>query len=203
MKALLNGVMVMAITGLAVLCGVRYAAGQLNWFNGKEQTVMHSSPLMHELENIADLCTLRVPLSDVMDASREDRLRCVRGIWIVKGDALIGVDMTQAEVETNGVGRPTIVRLPLPSIKYARIDHERTKTYTIERGILTGSRWESELRDDAMRQAQRMIEIMAATPDNIRVAQAHAERVVKTFCAAHGVEVDIIWMHSKTIEEQQ
>lgn len=203
MKALAQIAVLIVVIALVAVCCVRYAAGRCNWLDGKTETVMHSSSLMHELEKIADLCTLRVPLTDVLDGSRKGMIRNVRGIWIVKGDALIGVDMTQAKVETNNAGHATIVRLPMPSVKYARVDHERTKTYNIERGILTSSSWESHLRDEAMRQAQRMIETMAATTGHIHAAQAHTERIVKTFCAGAGVAVDIVWDNSSEDKERQ
>ena len=89
------------------------------------------------LEELSELVTLRVQVSDVLCAEADG----VRAAFLVAGDAVISVDMGLAQVANrDDAARTATLLLPAPAVLNARVDHRRTLTYDVRRRLFTSSR---------------------------------------------------------------
>lgn len=155
----------------------------------------HSEITVRQLEKLSHLVALRVQVADVLKGS-VDR---VSGIWIVKGDALISVDLAKAQImHQDRARRSATIRLPQPYVFHARVDHTRTQTYDVKRGWFSASATEDRLRDEAMQQAQKLIETAAQAEEYQALAREHVCSLIHLFFAELGWSVVIEWMSPAT-----
>ena len=154
-------------------------------------------PTIEHLEQMDELVTTKVYVSDVMVAENAD----FRGMWLIKGDALLGVEMGKAEIKSkNQDDRTAVIALPQPTIISPRVDHERTKTWSFEGKSWLPFTWkstsraESQFRDRAMSNAQGLIENTAAATEAADQARKTAELVVKNLYAMADWEVTVEWL---------
>jgi hypothetical protein len=185
-------VMLMVFAGL--VAAVDYAVRSGMRDRAAESVFTNTQPIVTELEKLAMLATLKVSVADILEDGHEDRFRRVKGAWLIKGDALICVDMAQAAFAVDVTNRHVAITLPQPSVTQARVDHTRTKTYNVERGWLTTARWESKVRDDAMLRAQGLVDCTAAASENINLAKERAAILLTAVCNLAGFSVDIAWI---------
>jgi hypothetical protein len=119
-----------------------------------------------------------------------------KGAWLVKGDVLYSIDMTQAKVADTSEGSKTAtIALPLPQVVSPRVDHSRTVTYSVEKKSwipFTGD--QGKLRDKAMKEAQDLVERAAARSDNVDVARRNAEMLVALMYKLVGWTVNVVWV---------
>src|SRR6478609_628108 len=95
-------------------------------------------PTVIQLERLGQLTTARVHITDVLWAEGEG----YRGSWLISGDALLSCDMSQATIgDINPAGRTATIRLPPLHVASARIDHEKTKTWSVEKTTWLPWRW--------------------------------------------------------------
>lgn len=141
------------------------------------------------LERLSELVTLKIHVADVLQAEGKR----VTGAWLVKGDALVAVDMSRAKITDKG-GNRVDIRLPEPRVIQPRVDHSRTITYDVKSGLFTSGKAESRMRDEAMKQAQRLVEQAAGSADNIKTAKERAELLITAFFEELGWRVRIIWI---------
>jgi hypothetical protein len=181
------------VVGIAVLffivVGVMLAswrptsANAPNWFSG---------PTIEHLESLSELVCLRVHISDILVGEDND----YRGSWLIKGDAMIGIDLRGAKItETDPTMRRAKIKLPAPRVASARIDHERTRTWSVEK--TTWIPWVGDpdrIRDQAMRQAQRVIHKTAGSEENLQAAKKSAEKVIREIYRMVGWEVTVDWV---------
>jgi hypothetical protein len=179
---------------IAVLCslatfalGYRYA----QTVPATVSTVWSSGPTVTRLESLGHLVSTKVYVADVLQATTND----YRGSWLIKGDALLSIDMTRAKiVESNPKTRTAHVWLPLPKVLTARVDHARTKTWSVEK--TTWVPWKGDpdgIRDDAMRQAQELVEFAGNSPENLDHARYCAEAVIQGLYRLVDWQVTIEW----------
>lgn len=154
-------------------------------------TTWSSGPTIEHLETLSDLICLRVHISDVLVGENDN----VRGSWLVKGDAVLGIDLRQGKViESDTARRQAKLKLPVPVVQSPRVDHERTRTWSVER--LTWIPWKGDpdyLRDEAMRQAQRVIQRVTGSEENVDAAKKSAERLIREIYRMVGWEVAVEW----------
>jgi hypothetical protein len=87
--------------------------------------ITSQGPTIERLQHLRSLVVVRVRVADVLTAEGEG----YRGVWLIKGDALIGVDAGKGEVvDKDEAVRTATVRLPQPAVVQSRVDHERTRT---------------------------------------------------------------------------
>ena len=81
-----------------------------------------------------------------------------RGAWLIRGDALLAVNLSQAAIaEKDESAKRATIRLPQPEILQARVDHERTRTWEVRSMVwLPWNAHHDRLRDEVMLQAQRL-----------------------------------------------
>ena len=150
-------------------------------------------PTVERLAKLAQLVTVKVTVSDVLIGEGEGN----KGAWLIKGDALIGIDVAHPEIlETNDEAKTAKVRLPLPHVVNARVDHDRTRTWKVEKlswvpFLFAGD--PDALRDNVMKQAQAMVQNYAESPENIAMAKTHAEEVIRNLYAQFGWNVEVTW----------
>ena len=65
---------------------------------GKPTAVLSQGPTVERLQRLAHLVTTRVYIADVLVGEGEG----CRGAWLIKGDALIGIDLSQAKIVEQG-----------------------------------------------------------------------------------------------------
>jgi hypothetical protein len=86
------------------------------------------------------------------------------------------------------------LRLPLPEVLQARVDHSRTKTWEVR--TTTWVPWTSNqdaLRDAVYEHAQRLVAHAAGSAENIQQAKASAETAIRSFYAEVGWTVTVRW----------
>lgn len=147
-----------------------------------------SAPTIEQLQPLAALLTSRVVVTDAVVTTITGRTGQLRAAVLVRGDALISVDLTQARIESaDQDARTAVVVLPPPQVISARVDHEATRIFSVEAtglwSLVPGDDGRAELIEMAMRQAQTAVLRAASEPEVIEQAQAKAEGLIRSFFA--------------------
>ena len=186
-----------ALTALAIL--VMQAVALLrSWDLGVRETPPTFSspgPTVVQLERMQQLVSTRVHVADVLVGES----RWLEGSWIIQGDALLAVDMSKAEIkDRDETARTAAIVLPRPAVLSARVNHEKTRQWDIKSrswiplaGSLLGDR--RAIEEQAMREAQRLVERAAGTEDNAATARRGAEGMLAEFYRAVGWQVSVRW----------
>lgn len=154
------------------------------------------APTVEQVKNLGHLAALKVYISDVLEVQGKG----IKGAWLIKGDALIGVDMTGMSVEIiDAEAKKARIKLAPPMVMSPRVDHERTKTYDVDKSIFTSAGAESVIRDDAMKQAQRVIAQVANEQENIDKAKERLDELIKNFYKMVEWDVSIEWVNSSEV----
>lgn len=131
-----------------------------------------SRPTVEAIQRLTQLVTTRVTISDVLTGEADG----VRGIWLIKGDALLSIDLSDVEIQVvDRERRHAVILLRPPAVLSARVDHERSMTWDIERTTWIPWRGDKDvLRDQAYYHAQKLVEFAASRPERIEEAKRHA-----------------------------
>src|SRR3954465_9298815 len=90
-----------------------------SWFHDTRPTITSAGPTMVQLERLQYLVSTRVNVADVLVGES----RWLEGSWIIQGDALIGVDMSRAEIMgRDEKSRTAVIVLPRPTVISARVN---------------------------------------------------------------------------------
>ena len=186
-----------ALTALAIL--VAQAVALLRgWDPGVRETPPTFSspgPTVVQLERLQQLVSSRVHVTDVLVGES----RWLEGAWIIQGDALLAVDMSRAKIkERDEKARTAAIVLPHPAVLSARVNHESSQQWDIKSrswiplaGLLLGDR--RAIEQQAMREAQRLVERAAGTDDNKAAARQGVEGMLSEFYCAVGWQVSVQW----------
>lgn len=155
-------------------------------------TIRPAGPPILQLERIGKLAPVRVHVADVLIAEGEG----LRGSWLIKGDALLVCDLSQAKITNiDAEHRTAILELPAPSVTSARVDFEKSKTWSVE--TTTWLPWsggnQSTFRDAAMFHAQELVEQAAGSEGNLAMARQQAEVVLRNLYGAVNWTVNTTW----------
>lgn len=182
-------IMLIVLTALLVLTGL---VVMRTWkrTSGPPPIEYNSTLQLDRLEDLSELVSLRVQISDVLQAETKG----VKAAFLIAGDALISVDMGCAEIVSEDTEtRVATILLPEPKVLTPRVDHRRTCTYDVQKSLFTRTRVESRVRDEAMGQAQSLVEQAANSSDNITLAKSNAEKTLRLLCKQLGWDVEIRW----------
>jgi hypothetical protein len=154
-----------------------------------------AGPTVVQLERLQHLVSRRVRVVDVLVGTS----RWLRGSWIVRGDALIGVDMSGAEIRgKDEKRRVAVVVLPSPSVLSPRVDHEATREWDVRSrtwvplaAAVLGDR--EAMERGAMREAQRLVERAASSSDYRETARRDIEGTLKEFYGQVGWTITVQW----------
>ena len=113
----------------------------------------------------------------------------------MKGDALFAVDCRRAElVSRDETNKTATIRLPAPAVLQPRVDHERTRTWSVEKDTWVPFKGDGDkLRDQAMLQAQKLVEHAVGLPEMRDLARENAEVILKNMYRLVGWEVSVAW----------
>ncbi len=176
-----------AVIAGAAFFWARYAGG-----TSTPTTVRSLGPTVQYLEGMGQLATVRVHVTDVIVAEGEG----YRGSWLVKGDALLASDMSRAViVERDEKAQRATIRLPIPKPLSARVDHEKTKEWSVEKTTWIPWRLGDQkiFRDAVMYHAQKLVEQAAASSENVGTAKAQTELVIRKTYDLVDWHVNVRW----------
>ena len=154
--------------------------------------IRSTGPTVTQLERIGELTTTRVHVTDVLFAEGEG----YRGSWLIKGDALLSCDMSQAKImKVDAEKRTATIHLPPLRVISARVDHDKTKTWSVEKtSWLPWSGGDQGIvRDTAMFHAQNLVETAAGSERHLSTAKIQAERLIRQMYDFVGWKVDVVW----------
>ena len=97
-------------------------------------------------------------------------------------------------LDKNDEARRATVRLPPPEVMQARVDHERTRTWQVNRmAWLPWNADQDRLRDAVMLQAQQLVAHAAGSTESIQQAKTSTEAIIRAFYAEVGWQVEVTW----------
>lgn len=187
MQKLAFWAVVIAVAAIVLVIVVRHCLLS----NQHPLAVRSQGPTVERLERLAHLVSCRVYIADVLVGETES----YRGAWLIRGDALIGVNLSRARVvQKDDQTRQATISLPLPEMLQSRVDHEKTRTWEVRRTTWVPWRGDQDvLRDTVMREAQKLVAQAAMSAENIGQAQAAAETILQAIYAEVGWQVQITW----------
>jgi hypothetical protein len=157
--------------------------------------IRSTGPTQVQLERLKYLVTTRVHVADVLVGES----RWLAGSWIIQGDALIGVDMSKAEITNrDDKALSAVIALPQPAALSARVNHEKSQQWDVKSrtwipmaASLLGNR--QAMEQEAMLEAQHLVERAAASDDNIASARRSTEGILSEFYRAVGWRIVVLW----------
>lgn len=183
---------ILSITLIAVLtvCGLWV---KKNYIDEQNSTIVSMAPTVEEIETLSELVTNRVYVSDILKGSNKD----YEGLWAINGDALITIDLSQATIsDKDEEAKTATITLPMPKVVSARVDHERTLHGGIKGvrfPLLRNPKNRAKMVDDAMQEAQAVVEKAAGRPEIIKNAQNQAKLNIQILYLKVGWEVNVKW----------
>jgi len=158
----------------------------------------HQALLISRMSEVAELVTLKVPVSRVMTRELTGYVGGIQCVVVVNGEVALGVDLEQVRIkDVEPEDRTATLVLPEPKVRYARLDHERTTIYDVSRQglwwLTLGDEAARKLVNKAMKQAQVTVRSAARDPSLVEQARRRAERVLRTAFEAIGWDLKTQW----------
>lgn len=155
-------------------------------------------PTIEQVRQLSSLVTTRVEVADVRVGGIRGRTGGVRTVVVLKGDLLLGVDLSAARLEASDpAARAAVLVLPPPAVTSPRVDHEGTRLFAAsETGLwqlVPGDAAYAAAVDEAFYEAQRAVGRAGDDPSLHAGARRRAEQVVRCFFAALGWDVAVKW----------
>ena len=158
-------------------------------------TFSSPGPTLVQLERLQYLVSTRVHVADVLVGES----RWLQGSWVIQGDALIGVDMSKAEITNkDDKTRIAVIVLPQPAVISARVNHEKTQQWDIKArswipmaSTILGDKLAMERQ--AMLEAQRLVERVASAEDYKETARRGVAGMLSEFYRGVEWRVSVQW----------
>jgi hypothetical protein len=156
------------------------------------------APTLLEVQRLAELVTARVEIADVRETKLAGYLGDVKAVLIVRGEALLGPDLSQARIsKCDELQREILIELPKPHVISYRLDHSGTRLACLVHDglwmIVPGDAGRTAVLNRAYAEAERALSAAAATEQTIEQATTQAERVLSTFFQAAAWHVNVRW----------
>jgi hypothetical protein len=154
---------------------------------------------IEQVQALSSLATMRINVADVVESDVSGYTGAMKAAIIVKGDVLLGVDLSQARLESvDRAGHTAVLVLPQPRPIELRLDHERSRVCVLcQTGLWQlapgGGRTTAEVIDRGYREAQRIIARAGDDPSLVPRARRHAEQAISAFFGATGWVVSVRW----------
>jgi len=190
-------VTVLAATAVGFLLG-RSSNLQPGGDIGDDRRTTHIGPTVDQIQPLSSLVTARVEVADVVETTLAGYTGSVKVAILVKGDFLLGTDLSAARVEAvDAVHRTGTLVLPQPAAASPRVDHRRTRVFAINTAglwqLVPGDGGTAVVVNRAYADAQRIITAAADERGLLDRSRWQAESVLRTFFAAVGWTVKIMW----------
>ncbi len=185
-------------TVLVLIVGALLGIGLAGRFSNKE--VAESAPIvLGNIETLADLVTLRIPVSKVQSTHIGGYVGGVDCILLINGDVEISTDIKQARWENvNTEARTATLILNEPDVRRVRLDHEQTSVYTINRKglwlLLPSAEPARQIVNRAMTEAQRCMESVGEDKELTVQSKQQTEKVLGQFFNAIDWHVEVSWI---------
>lgn len=165
---------------------------------GSPLTTHRAGPTVEQIRRLATLVTARITITDAQETTLSGRLGCCRAVLLVRGEVLIGPDLSQAKIlATDSVNRQISIELPEPRVLSARLDHDGTRLVSLGHEglwlIVPGDAGRTRVLNDAYRRAEEALQQAAARADIAEDARLHARQVMVDFFGTDGWRVEIRW----------
>ena len=140
--------------------------------------------VLGRITELSELVTLRVPVSELCVTEISGYTGSIRCLLLAHGDVELGVDLNRAQFENvNPSNKTATLVLPHPRTRRARLDHNRTSVYRIDRFGL----WRIRFTDEKARRVvnKAMKDALAAVAlvgrgEKLKVqARRQAEAVIR------------------------
>ncbi len=182
---------------LAMVTGLALAARSMLSTAG-QSPALHTGPTIEQVRMLSELVTTRLQIGDVQETAIDGYVGGRRVILAVKGDVLIGVDLSQARFESmNRQACTAVLVLPQPRVISARLDHEHTRVAADESEglwtIVPGDAGRRATVNKAYAEAQAFLAHGGTDADLIAKSRRHAEQVLGSFFTATGWTVTVRW----------
>ncbi len=153
--------------------------------------IQSQGPTVERLQRLSHLVTTKILIADVLVGEGEGHV----GAWLIKGDALLGVDLSRAKIiSKDDTTRRATIQLPLPELLTSRVDHSRTQTWQVRKTAwMPWSGDGDKLRDQVMKEAQKLVAQAAVSQDYIGQSKGAAEAIVAAFYGEVGWSVVVRW----------
>lgn len=169
------------------------AAGRPPW------TWAGSGLTLEKLQTLSELVTVRAEVADVQETRLAGYTGSLKAALLIRGELLVGVDLSQAQLERqDDVRRTAVLRLPRPQVISARLDMERTRVFGITaRGLWWfapgGADTDAAVVNHAYGAAQEAMNTALLTPELAGRARAQAETVLGEFSKSLGWKLEVQW----------
>jgi Protein of unknown function (DUF4230) len=186
-----------------VLAGATFLAG---WLFGRGSPAATPAPgnttdtglLIEQIQQLSSLVTTKVDVADVQVTQINGYLGGVKAAILIKGDFLLGVDLSRANFEeVNPAAKTAVLVLPQPTVTSPRLDQTRTRVFAIDDSglwlIAPGDANKTAIINRAYAQAQVYISASADDPAMINRSRRQAEQVLAAFFGTIGWTVQINW----------
>jgi hypothetical protein len=157
-------------------------------------------PTLLQVEQLAELVTTRVAIADVRETKIAGYLGDVKAVLIVRGEALLGPDLSKASVSTNEQARQITISLPRPHVISCHLEHSGTRLVCLSHdglwALVPGDAGRTAVLNRAYREAEIALTAAAMTPATVEQAGIQAQRVLGSFFAAIGWRVTVRWANN-------
>jgi Protein of unknown function (DUF4230) len=152
-------------------------------------------PTVEEIQSLGHLTVSKISVSDVLTAEADG----FRGCWLVKGDDLLALDLRHAVIlDKDEKTKTATILLPRLEVMQPRVDHNKTLTWSVEK--ITWVPWRNDsspLRDQAMAQAQNLIEHAVRLPECMNQGRENAEIIIKNMYRMIDWSLDVNWKETE------
>ena len=142
-------------------------------------------PVQERIRRISSLAPLKVVVSDFASVDSGG----VKALYHVKGDALIGVDLSGMVISGGGGGRISVSGLAQPKVSRARVDGDATELVDQKRGLFTSQKAVGEMHALVLEEAERRIRAAASSDDVANAARRRAEALLGAMYSRMGYKV--------------
>ena len=161
-------------------------------------TIEAPPAVIGKITDLADLVVLRVPVSKVHVTKLGGYVGSVSCIVLVQGELELGTNLKLARWEdVEKENRTATLVLAEPMVRRARLDHEQTSVYRIDRGGLWKGIPSAEpsrrIVNQAMIEAQSCVEAAGEDSQYVDRARTHTEQVLQQFLKAMGWDIRVVW----------
>lgn len=162
----------------------------VRWFKPSPPTITSQGPVISDIQALGQLSVIQVAVVDVLQGEGSGH----KGFWIVKGTALISVDLALANLEqVDDVAKHAVISVPVPALLSTQVDHEKTKTFDVRK--TTWIPWklgdEGLLRDQAMWHAQKLVEHAANTEEHMSLAKKNCRELINRLFQGINWTIDV------------
>lgn len=138
--------------------------------------------LVDKIESMGKLEVVKYSFKDVLEHKRygtvwKFRSYSSKTLLIIGGEAVACIDLTKLSVsDIDTTGGQLKIKLPKPEICYVKVDHSKSKVYNTEMSIFDDA--ESQLVDEAYREAESHIQSEVAKTDILALAQTNTVKLL-------------------------